>query len=75
MGGQNPAVPQLLPAPQPGSRVSCTHPPSAHCSSKALEDLTFPHLTLSVSAKLAQKEILPNPAGATVVKVQMGDQV
>lgn len=60
---------------QPGSRVSCTHPPSAHCSSKPLKGLTFPHLTLSVKAKLVQKNILPNPAAATVFTVQMGDQV
>lgn len=75
MAGQNSPMPQLLPAAQPGSRVSCTHPPSAHCLSKPLEELTFPHLTWSVKAKLAQKKTLPKPTGATVFKVQMGDQV
>lgn len=75
MPGQNPPMPQLLPASQAGSRVCCTHPPSAHCFSKPLEGLTFPHLTVSVRTKLAKKEILPNPTGAAVFKVQMGDQM
>lgn len=64
------------PACIPGWQQGLLHPPSlSHCFSKPLEGLTFPHLTVSVRTKLAKKEILPNPTGAAVFKVQMGDQM